>query len=107
MLFSLKNYKKFYNFFGHEEYEKLLDNVERVITNRLSDGDFSVRYDRHKILMILPGKNRQYATPLANSIRSEVIHNFSRKDMQLLLTFLTAQFPDDGDDLFTLIESVE
>jgi len=107
VLFSIKNYKRYYNIYGYDEVRCILDRFEEIIRERLSDPDFSVRYDRHKILLILPGKDRKYAVPLASAIRNEVVHSFSRREIQLLITFLTAEFPEDGGDIYSLIDAVD
>jgi len=107
VLFSIKNYKRYYNLYGYDDLKKLFLKFEKVIKHRLSDGDFSVRYDRQKILLILPGKDKKFAVPMANSIRNEIIHEFRKKEMQLLVPFLTAEFPEDGIDLFSLIDSID
>ncbi|MBP7585913.1 MAG: hypothetical protein KBA61_17850, partial [Spirochaetes bacterium] len=69
--------------------------------------DFAVRYDRSKVLIALPGKNKKYAVPLANTIRNEVIQGFKKKEMQLLVTFLTAEYPEDGEDLHALLDVID
>jgi len=107
VLFSIKNYKRYYNFLGIKELKKMLKSFEEEILLRLSDGDFSVRFDKHKILMVLPGKNRKYAVPMANIIRNEIIKRFSQREVQLLITFLTAEMPEDGNDFHSLIDSLD
>lgn len=107
MLFSIKNFKRYYSLFGHSEARRLIDSIEETIINRLSTHDFSARMDRHKILVVLPGKNKKYAVPLANAIRNEILKGFKKKEMQLLVTFLTAEYPLDGEDLFSLLDSID
>ncbi len=107
ILFSIKNFKRYYNLFGNDEVKKIVDTFEMVIRSRLSDPDFSVRYDRNKLLMVLPGKNKKFAVPLANTIRNEMIQSFKKKEMQLLVTFLTAEYPEDGEDLNLLLDSID
>jgi GGDEF domain-containing protein len=80
--------------------------LEKFIRSRLSDRDFSVRYDRNKILIVLPGKDKRYAVPLANTICSEMTQAFSTRDVQLLITFLTAEYPVDGKDAYSLVDAV-
>ena len=107
ILFSIKNFKRYYSLFGKEEANKVLHALEEIIRTRLAEPDFSVRYDRNKFLIVLPGKNKKYSIPLANTIRNEVLQNYKRKEMQLLVTFLTAEFPEDGDDIHTLMDSID
>ena len=106
VLLSIKNYKRFNTLFGHEKAKSMFTYFEKFIKNRLSDRDFSVRYDRHKILLVLPGKDKKYAVPLANTICNEMTSAFSTRDAQLLITFLTAEFPIDGSDTYSLVDAV-
>ena len=107
VLFSIKNYKRYFNLYGFEEVKKLFESFEKIIKSRLADGDFSVRYDRHKILIILPGKDKKFAVPLANSIRNELLSVYQQKEVQLLLTYLTAEYPEDGTNLYSLIDTID
>jgi GGDEF domain-containing protein len=106
VLLSVKNYKRFHTLFGHEKVKSMFKYFEKFIRSRLSDRDFSVRYDRHKILIVLPGKDKKYAVPLANTICNELTHSFGTKEAQLLITFLTAEYPMDGKDAFSLVDAV-
>jgi GGDEF domain-containing protein len=106
ILLSIKNYKRFHAFFGHEKARNMFTHFEKFIRTRLSDRDFSVRFDRHKILIVLPGKDKKYAVPLANTVCNEMTHAFSTRDVQLLVTFLTAEFPLDGKDAYSLVDAV-
>lgn len=107
ILFSIKNFKRYYSLFGKAEANNVLFSLEEIIRTRLAEPDFSVRYDRNKFLIILPGKNKKYSIPLANTIRNEVLQSYKRKEMQLLVTFLTAEYPEDGDDINTLLDSID
>ncbi len=107
VLFSIKNYKRYYNLYGQEEAKQLIDQCESVIISRLSDSDFAVRMDRNKFILALPGKNKKFAVPLANTIRNEIAQTFKKKEMQLMLVYLTAEYPEDGDDLYSLLDSIE
>ena len=107
VLFSVKNYKRYYNVYGAEELLNIFGRLEAVIRERLSDRDFALRVDRHKVLLILPGKDKRYAVPFANVVRNDLVQKFRKKDMQLLFTFLTSEFPVDGKDFFTLIEAID
>jgi GGDEF domain-containing protein len=106
VLLSVKNYKRYHGLFGHEKTKAMFTYLEKFIRSRLSDRDFSVRYDRNKILVVLPGKDKRYAVPLANTICNEMTQAFSTRDVQLLITFLTAEYPVDGKDAYSLVDAV-
>jgi hypothetical protein len=63
--------------------------------------------DRSKILLVLPGKNKKFAVPLANAVRNEIAQSVTNREMQLMLVYLTAEYPEDGEDLYTLLDSIE
>lgn len=107
ILFSIKNFKRYYTLYGRIEARRIIDALEMIIRTRLADTDFSVRFDRNKVLIVLPGKNKKYAVPLANTVRNEIIQFFKQKEVQLLVTFLSAEFPEDGDDLYSLLDIID
>ena len=102
----VKNYKRLLGIFGNEKAREMFRHVESFIKARLSGRDFSVRYDRNKILIVLPGRDKRYAVPLANTIINEMVHGYSTRHVQLLITFMTAEFPLDGKDSYSLIDAV-
>jgi GGDEF domain-containing protein len=106
LLFSIKNFRRCYTVFGAEAAASVLDKMEEIITSRLGDYDFSARYGRSNFLIVLPGKDKKTALQLGTAIRNAVRQSFS-EEMQLLMTFLSVQYPDDGSDLFTLLDILE
>ena len=106
-IFSIKNYKRYGNLFGYEKAKELIDNFAELIKSRLSETEFSARYDRNKILVIFPGKDKKFVETFANIIRSEMMQRFKKSEMQLLITFMLAEYPEDGDNLLNLIDSID
>ena len=84
-----------------------MNNAETIITNRLSDGDFASKIDRNKFLIVLVGKNKKFAVPFANALKNEIVQQFSDKELQLLVTFLMAEYPVDGSDLYSLLDAID
>ncbi len=107
VLFSIKNFKRYFSLYGREDAAALVDHCEQILSSRLSDTDYAMRVERNKFLMVLPGKNKKFAITLANTIRNEIGRHFSKKEMQLMLMYLTAEYPEDGEDLFTLMDGLE
>jgi len=107
VLFSIKNYRRYYNIMGASGIKKLLNNIKRLIKSRLSDHDFSLRFDRHKILIILPGKDKKFAVQFANTLRNDIISTYSTREIQLLITSLCSMYPEDGKDLYSLIDAID
>jgi GGDEF domain-containing protein len=107
MIFSIKNYKRYGNLFGYEKAKELIADFTELMKSRLSDTDFCARYDRNKIIVVLPGKDKKFAMLFANTVRNEFMHGFKNTEMQLLITFLISGYPDDGDDLLTLLDIID
>lgn len=107
VMFSIKNLKRYFALYGENDAKRLIDACDRIISERLADTDYAVRFDRNKILLVLPGKNKKFAVPLANTIRNEITVQFKKKEMQLMLVYLSAEFPEDGEDLYSLLDAIE
>ncbi len=104
---TIKNYKRYIQSAGKEKAVSTLELMEKIIKARLSDGDFSVRVDRNRFLIVLPGKDRQFAVPFANSVRNKIVLSAGSGQSQLLVGFMTATYPEDGEDIHSLLNSVE
>lgn len=106
VLISIKNFKRYQALFGNEKVKSMFIHFEKFSRTRLGERDFSVRFDRSKILLVLPGKDKKFAVPLANAICNEMTQSFSTRDVQLLVTFLAAEYPIDGKDAYALVDAV-
>jgi GGDEF domain-containing protein len=106
LVLVMKNYKRLHEIFGIEKTGAVFKHAESFIKTRLSGRDFSVRYDRHKILIVLTGKDKKYAALLANTIINELVQTHSTRDVQLLITYSAAEFPSDGRDPNALFDAV-
>lgn len=107
ILISIKNYKRFHDRFGKIELDKLLSTSGKIIKSKLGEGDFASRIDRSKFLLVLPGKDKRYSIIIANSIKNEIVDNYNMTDFKLLVSTLQSVFPDDGKDLFSILEVLE
>jgi diguanylate cyclase (GGDEF)-like protein len=107
IMVSIKNFKRFHDRFGRIEMNRLFEQIADVIKSKLYSADFSVRTDRHRFLLVLPGKDRKYSTTLANILKNEISELCSSSDFKLLVSFLISVCPDDGKDLFTLLDALD
>jgi len=104
VLFTIKNYKRFHDRFGAIEFDKLFNFSAEIFKSKLSIGDFSGRIDRNKFLLVLPGKEKRYSVMLANTIKNEILEKFNMSDFKLLITSSNSVFPEEGMDLFSILE---
>jgi len=107
VLFTIKNYKRFHDRFGKIELEKLSGVVAEIIKSKLSEGDFSARIDRNKLMIVLPGKEKRYSIMLSNTIKNAIVARYNMSDFKLLITSMSSVFPEDGNDLFSILEVLE
>jgi len=107
ILFTFKNYKRFYDRFGKIELEKLSEKTAEILKKRMGASDFSVRIDRNKFLVVLPGKEKRYSVIFANTVKNEIIEKCEMSDFKILITSLNSVFPEDGKDLFSILEVLE
>ncbi|MCL2155943.1 MAG: diguanylate cyclase [Leptospirales bacterium] len=107
MLLTIRNYKAFYESFGWIELEKLLNYTAEIIESKLNVGDFSAKIDRNRFIVVLPGKDKRYSIMLSNLIKNEIVNKYSINDFKLLITSLISVYPDDGTDLFSILEVLE
>ncbi len=104
---SIKNYKRYYDRFGRIEMYKMFETIAGIIKGRLYTGDFSVRIDRNKFIIVLPGKDKKYSATFTAILKNEISSMFNTSEFRLLITFISAVFPEDGKDIFSLLEVIE
>jgi GGDEF domain-containing protein len=107
VMFTIKNYKAFYERFGWIDLEKLFNYTAELIQSKLNTGDFSAKIDRNRFIVVLPGKDKRYSIMLSNLIKNDIVNRYSEGDFKLLITSLVSVYPDDGADLFSILEFLE
>jgi diguanylate cyclase (GGDEF)-like protein len=107
VMVSIKNFKRFHDRFGRIEMNRLFEKISAIVKSKLYSADFSVRIDRHRFLLVLPGKDRKYSTMLANILKNEIAELYNNSDFKLLVSSVISVYPDDGKDLFTLLDVLE
>lgn len=107
VMMSVKNLKRVAALHGEEMARSVMDSLKRSVQSRLSDSDFMARLDRNRILIVLPGKDRKYMVPFATAIQNEVIQDSSHRSMQLLVTYLSAAYPADGESAGSLLDILD
>ncbi len=104
---SVKNYKRFYDRFGKIEMNRMFITISDIIKERLSIGDFSARIDRNKFIIVLPGKDKKYSATFSSILKNEISNRFNTTEFKLLVSFISAVFPEDGSDIFSLLETID
>jgi len=104
---SIKNYKRYFERFGKIEMFKMFESISDIIKEKLSIGDFSVRVDRHQFIIVFPGKDKKYTATFTAILKNEIINRFNTSEFRLLVVFISAVFPEDGKDIFSLLEIID
>lgn len=107
VMLSVKNYKRIFNIQGIDKTNQFFASLELLIGKRVSDDDFFLRYDRNKILIVLPGKDKKFAAALAGSLKSGLAPIWPDDESSPLAVVMVAQFPEDGENLFALLDMIE
>jgi GGDEF domain-containing protein len=107
VVFSVRNMKRYCALYGASEGEELIRRFRAIIEARLSSSEFAVRTDRGKLLVLLPGKTKKYAVPFANAVRNELSSLYKERESQIMLTFMTGEFPADGKNIHELLDYLD
>ncbi len=107
VLFSIKNFKRFHTLMGDEKTVDMMKTMEEVLTGKLSGTEFSVRVGRQKVLAVLPGKDKKYAVAFAGAVCNDMNRSYSSREIQLLVTYLAAEYPIDGGGVHQLLNVLE
>jgi len=104
---SIKNHKSFFTSLGYERTKIILENLEKIIEVRLSDGDYFIRYSRNRFLIVLTGKDKQYGVSLSNILKAKSQQVSDDSNFEVMLSFLIAEYPRDGATLHYLLDVIE
>jgi len=104
---SIKNYKRFFDRYGKIEMLKMLDDISKIIKGRLASGDFSARVGRNKFIIVLPGKEKKFCATFTAILKNEIIGRFNTSEFRLLVNIISSVFPEDGADIFSLLEIID
>lgn len=103
-MFGIKNLKRYQKEHGDLKSKKMMSSIGEKIRERISKSDFIVRKDYNKFLIALPGKNKKAALTFCNSLKNELISLTRESEFQFMITFINSIFPDDGDNVFDLMD---
>lgn len=107
IMVTVKNFKRLFNTLGADSANEFFLAMENLTAQRISDSDTFMRYDKNRMLILLPGKDKKYASALANSIKTELNSCWPDPDGSPLVTVLISQFPGDADNVYSLLDLIE
>ncbi len=112
IMFDIDFFKKYNDQNGHPAGDKLLQQLSGLIRKNTRKTDTAARYGGEEFMIILPGLNEKEALPIAKKIHRLIEKNqFPHQEKQpggnLTVSMGLASFPENGDDVETLIKKVD
>lgn len=106
LFFDLDNFKSINGKYGHSVGDLALQNVARVASRVLREGDWLGRWGGEEFLCILPDSHESEAESIAQRVRQQVIQQplvVNEQQVSLTLSIGVACFPHDGYDINALL----
>lgn len=103
---DLDHFKNINDAYGHKAGDTLLLSIAQALTHNLRDGDSVARWGGDEFVALLPGlSGLEDARQVARKLQKLMPRSFSLAGQPLSATFSMgiAIFPDDGDDVETLL----
>lgn len=106
LFFDLDNFKSINTAYGHTVGDLALQNVARVASRTLREGDWLGRWGGEEFLCILPDTHESEAERIAQRVRQQVIQQplfVNEQQVPITLSIGVACFPQDGYDINSLL----
>ncbi len=112
MLMDVDRFKDYNDTFGHQAGNYVLAKIGSIMSRFFRSTDLPARYGGEEFVVVMPEADKSTALKRAEELRRRISLELSReKDPQILkditLSIGVAAFPEDGEDLQTLIEKAD
>jgi diguanylate cyclase (GGDEF)-like protein len=110
MMFDIDHFKQVNDTLGHHTGDLLLQNVAYRIRGNIRKGDTLARFGGDEFIVLLPEVSREEdAGNIAGKILKAFKKPFSCADQEIFVTTSIgiAQYPEDGQDMETLIRHAD
>jgi len=109
---DVDNFKHYNDTNGHPEGDTALKSISELINSRLRASDILARYGGEEFIVLLPEANKEFATEVAEEIRTLIeAHPFTNEESQplgkLTVSLGISTFKDDGDHGSSLLEKAD
>lgn len=105
-MLDLDDFKLVNDNFGHQKGDEVLVRLADIIQETIRTMDIAGRYGGEEFSVILPETDLIEAVQSAERIR-ESIENEFHQDVQLTASVGIACFPNDGDDVTSLVKTAD
>jgi len=106
LMLDLDDFKLVNDNFGHQKGDEVLVRLADIIRETIRTMDVAGRYGGEEFIVILPETDIISAIQSAERIRETIEDQFSQ-DMQLTASVGIACFPNDGDNVTTLVKAAD
>lgn len=108
---DLDRFKRVVDRHGHLNGSRVIQEVASSIRGALPEGAFAVAYAGDEFVVVLPGFGKDAAVATAETIRARVAHTIylaaAGQTVSLTVSLGVATFPEDGDDVQTLLAAAD
>jgi diguanylate cyclase (GGDEF)-like protein/PAS domain S-box-containing protein len=108
---DLDRFKRVVDRHGHLNGSRVIQEVAGTVDGALPEGAFAVAYAGDEFVAVLPGLGKDEAVATAETIRTRVAHTIylaaAGQTISLTMSLGVATFPEDGDDVQSLLGAAD
>ncbi|MBN1499265.1 MAG: diguanylate cyclase [Spirochaetes bacterium] len=106
-MFGVKNLRRFQQEYGEAKTIGLLKQFSDLIRSKLSKTDYIIRFSYNKFLFVMPGRSKKSSVTFCNAMKNEIAGLSKNYDFQFLVTFIHAEYPEDGKNIFSILDVLD
>jgi diguanylate cyclase (GGDEF)-like protein len=104
---DLDHFKRVNDRLGHAAGDGALERIADLLAHTKRGSDRVARIGGEEFALILPYTSREGTVKLAERLRWRVRESFEKEDVALTFSFGIAVFPEDGDDVESLLRTAD
>ncbi len=112
LMIDIDYFKKYNDMYGHSQGDELLKEITTIIRNNLKENDILCRYGGDEFCVILPDRNKEEASGIANVLR-EAIYNYDyfgqeyMKNGRVTLSIGVSTYNKEAESYKNLIDNAD
>lgn len=107
LMIDIDHFKRFNDTNGHQAGDDILRQVAEIIRRHLRASDVAARYGGEEFLILLTETAPERALGVAEKLRAAVEETRGQRKKGVTVSIGVASFPDDGDDVDTIIREAD
>ncbi len=109
LMIDADNFKWYNDTYGHLVGDKVIQQLVELLEDSVRKGDMVTRYGGDEFVVILPGASKDQSLQIARRIKKQVEdYTFVEgAEKPLTVSIGVATYPEDAEDLFTLLDNVD